>query len=107
VRKYSQRESVVNALLLGKEQRKHYQHPLQDKSGTRVFGTVAVILRNDNFLISIEEVHDPPVRSIDLEEYDVEELYCVPTLIEVEDLLRRRLAIELDELGPAKGYKRF
>ncbi|UOQ99710.1 hypothetical protein MUN81_09485 [Hymenobacter sp. 5317J-9] len=107
MKKHSQKELVISALLKGKEQRKHYTHQLQDLSNTNVFGTVAVILKDSRFCISIEEIHEPPVKSSALEEYDVEELHHLSTLLEVEDFLKQRLGIALDELGPARGSRRF
>ena len=102
----TRRELVTSALLRGKEQRKNYTQPRTEAS-TIAFGTVAVILKDDTFLISIEEVHEPLSEKFYEDEYDVEELHTVPTLTEVEQLLRQRLGIELDELGPAKGIRRF
>ena len=95
----------MSALLRGKEQRKSYTQPRTEASIT-AFGTVAIILKDNAFLVSIEEVHEPSEKFYE-DEYDVEELHTVFTLIEVEQLLRQRLGIELDELGPAKGVKRF
>ncbi|MBO2009078.1 hypothetical protein [Hymenobacter negativus] len=68
---------------------------------------MAVILKGTHFLISNAEVHDPSAKSGDLEEYDIEELHHASTLLEVEKLLQQKLAIALDELGPAKGIRRF
>ncbi|GAA4349316.1 hypothetical protein GCM10023185_05950 [Hymenobacter saemangeumensis] len=105
MQKPTRRELVTSALLRGKEQHKNYTQPRTESSAT-AFGTVAVILKGDVFLISIQEVHVPSKKYYD-DEYDVEELHTVLTLTEVEQLLRQRLGIELDELGPAKGIKRF
>lgn len=108
VKKYSQRELVINALLEGKEQCKRYSHQLQTNPDvTTVFGTAAVILKEGTFWLSIEEIHDPPVKSAAMEEYDVEELHDFPDLDKVESFLSQRLNFVLDTFGPARGNKRF
>ena len=108
VKKYSQRELVINALLKGKEQRKHYSHQLQTSSAvTTVLGTAAVVLKEGAFWLAIEEIHDPPVKSAAMEEYDVEELHHFSDLAETESFLSQRLNLELDTFGPARGSRRF
>ncbi len=111
MKKYTQLELVTSALLKGKEQRKNYTHPLPGNSAVTVYGTVAVILRDDVFLVAIEELHDPSEISASLSlencEWNVDELFKLSSFTEVEALLSQRLAIKLDELGPAKGIKHF
>ena len=107
MKKYTRRELVTSALLKGKEQRKNYTHPSPENSVATVYGTVAVILRDSLFLISIVEVHDPSEISSSRDEWDVDELHELPSLAEVEVLLSQRLTIQLDELGPAKGIRHF
>ncbi|GAA4021337.1 hypothetical protein GCM10022409_01190 [Hymenobacter glaciei] len=107
MKKYTQRELVTSALLKGKEQRKHYTHPLPDNPAVTVWGTVAIIFKDDVFLVSITEFHDPSEVSASRDEWDVDELYTLTNLVEVEALLSQRLSIALDELGPAKGINHF
>ena len=63
----------MSALLRGKEQRKNYTQPKTEASITAC-GTVAIILKDDAFLVSIEEVHEPSEKFYE-DEYDVQELY--------------------------------
>jgi len=108
VGKYSQRELVINALLKGKEQRKQYSHQIQtDSAVTTVFGTAAVILKEGTYWLAVEEIHDPPVKSAAMEEYDVEELHHFPDLAETESFLSQRLNLALDTFGPARGSRHF
>ena len=107
MRKYTQLELVTSTLLKGKEQRKHYTHPLRDNPAVKVWGTVSVILKKDVFLVSIREIHDPSEVYASRDEWDVDELFKLTSLMEVEALLSQRLSITLDELKPAKGIKHF
>ncbi|UOQ51737.1 hypothetical protein [Hymenobacter cellulosivorans] len=107
MKKPSRKEIVVNALLRGKEQKKDYLLTPLEKAPNTICGTVAVIFQENKFLISIQEIEYPGEIAFLERGWDVDELYTVPTLDMAEELLKSRLNISLEELGPAKGSKRF
>jgi len=101
------RTQIVNSLLRGKEQKKDYLLHAPDAKDDTTCGTVAVILKDNTFLISIQEIKYPGEVAFLERGWDVDELHTVSSLDAVEELLKSRLNIGLEELGPAKGSRRF
>ncbi|MDJ0365275.1 hypothetical protein QMK33_08925 [Hymenobacter sp. H14-R3] len=91
----------------GKEQRLNYLVQPPANAEVVTYGTVAVIVRNGHFLVSIQEIKDlPGVFHLEAG-YDTDELHTLPNLAAVEHLLETRLGRRLAELRPAKGQRHF
>jgi hypothetical protein len=105
--KPDKKTKVITFLLRGKEQKKDYLLHAPDVKDDTTYGTVAVILKDNKFLISIQEIKYPGEVAFLERGWDVDELHAAASLDAVEELLKSRLNISLEELGSAKGSRRF
>jgi hypothetical protein len=97
-------DSVISAVLLGRQRRAHYERTATD--GVTIFGTVAVIRRGERFVVGWHEVRDDRQWADDWE-WTAEGESEFHDIDDVNAFLVSSFELELGDLESAKGVKFF